>query len=133
MNVAEVMDQLGDALDTIDGLRVFPYWADKLTPPAAVVSFPSPLTYDAVYQRASDRAEFPVTIVVGKVDARSARDDLARYLDGAGPASVKTVVEAHATDAWSTVRVTTAEVAVIRIAGVEYLGAEFLIDVLGGA
>lgn len=133
VNIATVMDALGAAVDTIAGVRVFPYWADRVVPPAAVVSFPSPLTFDVGYQRGGDRAEFPLTLLVGKVDARSARDDLAKYLNGTGADSVKTAIEAHVTTAWDSVRVTQAEVAVISIAGTEYLGAEFTIDVIGGA
>lgn len=54
MNLAAVMDELGAALGTIPGLRVFPYWADRITPPAAVVGWPDPLTYDATMRRGSD-------------------------------------------------------------------------------
>lgn len=133
MNIATVMDELGNAVDTIAGLRVFPYWVDKITPPAAVVSWPAPLNFDVAYQRGGDQAEFPLTVVVGKVNARASRNALAKYLAGTGADSVKTVVEAHTTTAWNSARVTQAEVAVITIGGTEYLGAEFTIDIIGGA
>lgn len=131
MNIATVMDELGAAIDLIPGLRVFPYWADKVTPPAAVVSWPSPLTFDATYSRGGDQCSFPLTVLVGKVNARTARDDLAKYLSGSGPDSIKQAVETFATSAWDSARVTQAEVAVITLSGAEYLGAEFTIDVIG--
>lgn len=131
MNIATVMDELGSAVDLIEGLRVFPYWADKVTPPAAIVSWPSPLDFDVAYARGGDRAEFPLTVLVGKVNARASRDAMAKYLAGSGASSVKQAIEAHATPAWDSARVKQAEVAVISIAGVEYLGTEFTIDVVG--
>jgi hypothetical protein len=45
------MDDLGAALETIDGLRVFPYWADKIVPPAAIVGFPESLDFDETMGR----------------------------------------------------------------------------------
>lgn len=131
MKIADVMDALGEAVDLIEGIRVFPYWADKVTPPACVIGFPEPITYDSTMARGSDRCTFPVTLIVGRVDARSARDDLSRFLDGSGAASVKQAIDAHRSPAWHSARVQSAEVAAINIAGTDYLGAEFTVDVVG--
>lgn len=130
MDIGDVMDALGAAVDTIAGVRVFPYWADKITPPAAIVSWPD-IDYDTTYARGADRLTVPVSLVVGKVDARSARDDLSRFLDGSGAASVKAAIDGHSTAAWDSARVTRAEVAVISVAGISYLGAEFAVDIVG--
>lgn len=131
MNIGNVMDALGAAVDTIPGVRVFPYWADRITPPAAVVGWPDPINYDATYARGSDQMTIPMTIVVGRIDARSARDDLSRFLDGSGAASIKTVVDGHITTVWDSAQVQSATVTVVSVAGVEYLGAEFQIDIFG--
>lgn len=131
MNLGQVMDDLGAALATIDKLRVFPYWADKVTPPAAVVTWPDPLTYDATMIRGADQAELDVLVLVGKVNARSARDALAKYADGSGEHSVKTAVESHQATAYDTARVARAEFGVITVAGVEYLAATFTIEITG--
>lgn len=133
MNIASVMNAIGTACSSISGLRVFPYWADKITPPAAVVSWPTPLEYDTTYQRGGDRADFPLTVLVGKVNARASRDTLAKYLNGKGVDSIKQAIDSHVTAEWDSARVTQAEVAVISIGGVEYLGAEFTIDIHGKA
>ena len=131
MNLASVMDDLADALGTLPGLRVFPYWADRVSPPAAVIGWPDPLTYDAAMVRGGDRVELPLIVMVGKVDARSARDALGVYLNGSGTGSVKAAVEAHEPTAYGSARVTRAEVGVISVAGVEYLAATFYLDLIG--
>lgn len=131
MNIADVMDELGTALGAVDGLRVFPYSADKVTPPAAIVEWPENVNYDTTMARGSDQLDFLVTVVVGRFDARTTRDRLAKYLDGAGDASVKAAIEGAIYTAFDTVRVTTATVDSYTIAGVVYLGAEFKLDITG--
>lgn len=132
LKLNDVMDDLGSALGSIPGLRVFPYWADKVVPPAAVVGWPDPLTYDQTMRRGSDRVtDLPVFVMVGKVDARTSRDQLAVYADGAGARSVKTVIEAHPATAWDVATVTRAEFGTVTVGGVEYLSATFYIDISG--
>lgn len=131
MDLAAVMDDLGAALGAIEGLRVTPYWADRISPPAAVVAWPDPLTYDTTMGRGSDRAEVPVVVLVGKVDTRSSRDAMAAYLAGSGPSSVKAAVEAYQASAYDSARVMRAEVGVVTVAAVEYLAGTFYIDIIG--
>lgn len=130
MNLADVMDDLGTALETITDLRVFPYWADRITPPAAVVTWPE-ITFDETYGRGSDRLEISVITLTGKVDARSARDLAAQYANGSGSTSVKTAIESYAASAWDSARVQRVEFGVISVAGVEYLAATFSVDIIG--
>ncbi|WP_146147531.1 hypothetical protein [Prauserella shujinwangii] len=131
MDIGNVMDDLGAALETISGLRVFPYWAERVTPPAASVGFPEPYNFDATYQRGSDTATFPVTLVVGKVDARTSRDELSQYANGSGASSVKAAIDNHTATAYDVATVSSASFEVVTIAGVEYLAAIFQIDVTG--
>lgn len=131
MLLSAVMDDLGTALATIPDLRVFPYWADTVSPPAAVVAWPDPLTFDATFKRGADGAEIPVHVFVGKVDARSSRDLLARYADGSGTYSVKQAVENHTATAYDVARVNRAEFAVSTVGGTELLAATFYIDITG--
>jgi hypothetical protein len=131
MNLAAVMDDLGTALATIEGLRVFPYWADRVVPPAAVIGWPDPLTYDATMTRGGDQVELPLIVLVGKPDARTSRDAVAAYANGSGPSSVKAVVEGHAPTAYGSARVTRCEFSVITVAGTEYLAATFYLDIIG--
>jgi len=131
MNIATVMDELGTALSTVDGLRVFPYSADKVTPPAAIVGWPDPITYDATMARGADQLDMLLFVLVGRLDARTSRDRLAVYLDGAGASSIKAAVEAGTYTAFDSVRVQEARVEAMTVAGVEYLGAIFQLDLIG--
>lgn len=131
MDVGAVMDDLGAALGSIDGLRVHPYWADRVTPPSAVVGFPDPLTFDATMGRGADRQTFPVHVCVGKVDARTSRDRVAKYADGSGPASVKAAVEGFEATAWDVARVASVDFGAVTIGGTDYLSATFQIEIIG--
>lgn len=130
MNLGAVMDDLGAALETIDGLRVLPYWASRITPPAAIVGFPDPYTFDATYRRGADRATFPLSILVANVDSRSSRDSISGYVDGSGPASVKAAIDAHQPTAYHTARVESVSFEVMTVAGIEYLASIFQVDIV---
>lgn len=131
MDIGAVMDELGTALGGIEGLRVFPYWADRVTPPAAVIGWPDPLTYDSTMVRGGDQVELPMIVLVGKVDARTARDVVSAYADGSGARSVKAVMEAHVPTTYDSVRVTRCEFGVVTVAGTDYLAATFYLDIIG--
>ncbi len=131
MDLAKVMDEVGDALDTIDGLRVYRWPPDTVEPPAGVVSYPDTYEYDATMRRGKDRVTLPIVITVGKASTRTARDRLAAYADGSGPRSIKAVVEAHTYTACGPPRVTGAEFDLATIAGVEMIAATFMADIAG--
>lgn len=131
MNLAAVMDEIGAALGGIEGLRVFPYWTDRLAPPAAMVGWPDPLTFDATYGRGSDKVEFPLHVAVGKFDARSSRDRMAKFADGGGEHSIKAAIESHTPAAYDTARVTRVEFDVLTVADVDYLAATFYVEIIG--
>lgn len=128
--VADVMDELDAALDSIDGLRSHPYETDKVTPPAAIVHWPESIDFDSTMSRGSDLVNIPVTVVVGRSDQRSSRDRLSKYLDGSGPDSIKTVIETHESTAWDSARVVKAEIGAVTIANVTYLSATFDVELV---
>ena len=131
MDLAAVMDEVGDALDTIDGLRVHRWPADNVQPPAAVVTYPAEYRFDETYGRGMDRLVLPVVVLVGRPSERSARDLLGAYVNGSGASSVKAKVEAHTYTACHTVRVESVEFDVVNVAGVDYLAATFTHDITG--
>lgn len=131
MNLHDVMTELADALVVIEGLRRFPYWAERIEPPAVIVSWPDPYTFDATFGRGSDTTSFPVAVLVGMADMRSATTQLAAYCDGSGARSVKTAIEAHQGVSYDSARVESVEFSVIPVAGVEYLAATFTVHVIG--
>ena len=131
MDLFDVSTDLGAALGTIDGLRIFPYWAEKITPPAAVVEWPESIAYDATMMRGADRLTLPVLVAVGKADMRSAWEQLAAYADGSGSSSVKTAIERHAPISYDSARVTRVEFGITVVASVDYLAATFTVDLIG--
>ena len=131
MNLADVMDELGVALETIDGLKVFPYYADRIIPPAAVLAWPDPITYDNTMGRGSDRETMHLFVMVGRFDARTTRDRLAQYLNGGGDTSIKAKVEGGTYTAFDSVRVVQVTVDSYTSGGVELLGADFELDIVG--
>lgn len=131
MNLGDVMDEIGDRLDAIGGLRVYRYPPDNVAPPAAVVTYPETYTYDETYGRGMDRFTVPVIVMVGKVSDRASRDQLGVYLDGSGDKSIKAVVESGTYTAFDTARVTGATFDIVSMAGVEYVAATLPIDIAG--
>lgn len=87
MNVVEVMDEIGDALEAIPGLHVWPYPVDQVSPPAAIVQFPT-VNYDQAFQRGLDRWDGGIVVLVSRVWDKAARDNLSKYVDGSGSTSV---------------------------------------------
>jgi hypothetical protein len=73
----------------------------------------------------------PVVVLVGKVDARTARDLAAKYLDGSGSSSVKAAVDGGTYSACDSARTLSATVGAYSVAGVTYLGVEFQVDITG--
>jgi hypothetical protein len=132
MNLGDVMDQVAARLDTIDGLRVFAYPPDNLTPPAAWIAYPAAYEFDATYGRGMDRiTDLGVVVAVGKVSDRSTRDLISQYTDGSGSASVKAVLQTGTYNAFHTLRVTEVTFDVLTRGGTDYLAALFTLDIAG--
>lgn len=124
-----LMDALGTALGTISGLRVQDYPASVAAVPAAIVGLPSVLEFDATKGRGVDHVVVPVTLLVGMVSERAARDALSLYLAGSGVKSVKAAIDGTLGGVVQTARVMGATVEVLTLAGVDYLGATFEVDI----
>lgn len=131
MNLADVMDELGTVLDTITGLRVYDYNADRITPPAAVVALPEGIDYDATYAHGKDMMTLEVTVMVGKVSDRASRDQIAVYADGSGSKSIKATLDNATYTKCDSVSVKSAEFDVIRVATIDYLAAVFTVAIAG--
>lgn len=131
MNLANVMDEIAAALGSIDGLRVYPYSANTIVSPAAIVDWPEEINYDATYGRGADQQTIKVIVCVAKLTDRGTKGRLAQYLDGSDATSVKAAVDGGTYTACDSVRVARAVVDVITIGAVDYLGAEFDVEVTG--
>lgn len=126
-NMTDVMDQLGVALGTITGLRVFDFPPKSAQPPWALVRMPESIDYDLTMGRGSDR--MTIEVVVGVADGvdRVVRDAIAAYAAGSGSSSVKAAIEAATVG--SSARVTKVEFDGWTLGGVIYPAAIFTVDI----
>lgn len=131
MDLGAVMDEIGDQLATIDGLRVYRYPPESASVPATIVSYPERIDFDSTYLRGSDLMTVPIVVVVGKPSARASRDRIAAYCDGAGASSIKQVLESGTYSAFNTIKVTEAQFDVVTIGTTDYLAAVFNAEVSG--
>lgn len=132
MNLKDVMDQVGDALESITDLNVFRFPPYSLTPPAVVVSYPEQYNYDSTYGRGMDRIpDLQVVVVEGRPTDHSTRDRLAAYADGSGPRSIKQAIEAGTYTACDSVRVVSVLFDPVDIGGTTYMAALFEVDIAG--
>jgi hypothetical protein len=131
MILRDVMDDLGEALKTIPGLRVKPYNEQRVMAPMAMVSLPRVYRYDATFDRGSDDIEVPIVVMVGRIDAESARNALGPYVDPTGPESVKHAIEHHPSTVWDIAHVMDVQFLVMSVSSLEYLTATFRVRVVG--
>ena len=135
LDLVAVMDGIANTLGASDlgfADRVFEWPTLSVNPPCAVVGYPTALTFDATYARGSDRATFPVWVILGRIDARSTRDQVGLYLGfGAGGAeSVKDALDGDLAGSCQSCRVTAATIEAVNISGVDYQSIRFDLDVL---
>lgn len=134
MNLAEVMDELAQAIEAVPQLqgRTYAYPPDAITPPAAIVSYPDTIVFDEAYARGMDRMTMNVWVYEGKVSDRAVKDRLGAYCNGSGPSSIKAAIEAHDYTTCDSVRVASIEFDTTAfIAGVDHISAVFEVDVAG--
>lgn len=131
MKMVDVMDEIGDALGSIAGLRVHSHPVDRLEPPAAVVQFPV-MNFDQAFQRGLDRWEGGIIVAVSRVWDRTARDNIARYVDGSGAGSIHAALRAYDWQYCSYARATRLTwPAGYQVAGVDFVAARFDLDIAG--
>lgn len=130
MILTKVMQEIGSVLATV-GLRVWAYDADKIVPPAGIVSLPRNIDYMGAYGRGLDNIDLEVAAVVGRIDARTSHAAVMPYVDGAGPKSVKQALERHQYTSCDVVVVRNGHFENLTYAGVGYLGAVFAVHVDG--
>lgn len=135
MNIGDVMDEIAERLRGAASLagRTYAYPPGSITPPAAIVSYPTTGTFDATYGRGVDTMTGVVVVVVGSPTLRQTRDQLTKYLDGSGAESVKALLDGDDGDYASCdgVRVADWETDVYTIGGTDYLAAVFSLDIAG--
>ena len=135
MNLGDVMDEIATKLRAAPSLagRTYAYPQARVTPPAAIVDYPSEGGFDATYGRGVDTMTGAVVGVVGRPTERQSRDNISKYINGSGPESVKALVDGDEDDYASCdgVRVAEWETAVWTLDAVDYLAVVFRLDIAG--
>lgn len=131
MDIGNVMDQIGTALDTISELRVNAMPTLDVAVPAANVDYPQNVHFDETYGRGMDRITITVTVMIGVPTERQTRDLLTAYCDGSGASSVKAVLESASYSAFHTIRVSDIDFDVLLNNGIACMAAIFTCDIAG--
>ncbi|MCE7008732.1 hypothetical protein LWC34_38865 [Kibdelosporangium philippinense] len=130
INLADVMEALADRARTLIP-RSFAYPPDKISPPTFLLDLPEAVDYDGTYGRGMDSLRLTALVLVGRAENRASVRNLLPYVDGSGRQSVKALLESGMYSAMDTVHVSQAELAVYKFAAIDYLGAEFTINITG--
>ena len=104
-----------------------------IEPPTAIVGVMERINYDSTLQRGSDKYEIPLFVYVSRVDAQDSQETLDGYLQSSGSSSIKAQVESDTTlngEAQSVRVVEARDYGVYNINNIEYLGVEFLVEVI---
>jgi hypothetical protein len=132
-NLTNIRTQIGNNLANITSLSVYNYVPDSVEPPTAVVGVMDRVEYDATMQRGVDRYEIPVYLYISRVDAQDSQNTLDSYLISSGSNSVKAQIESDVTlsgEAQSVRVLSASNYGVYNINNIDYLGVEFIIEVL---
>lgn len=133
MNLADVAEEIRTTLGGITGLRTPPWGVEQVQPPAAIVTLPDRIDFDATYGRGKDHyPDMSVVVLVAKPEDRASLRRIAAYADGSGAKSVKAVLEAHVWAACESMRVTSCGFdAGATYASEPMLAAIFHLDIIG--
>lgn len=134
MNLRSIMEEAATLLASLDGInKAYGYPPETVSPPAAYVSYPQSVDYDATYGRGSDRiTNLPISLVVGRVTVETTRDTAAAWASGSGEQSVKLLFEKHQWISCDDLTISSCTFDVETIAGIPYLVAVFTADIIGG-
>lgn len=128
--ISVLRQALAQSISNITGLRTSAFMPDQPSPPQAIVT-PRRVTYDSSMARGLDEYEMIVTVIVGRVEERTAQRTLDGYLSGAGTNSIKQRLEADRTlgGACQTLRVTQmSQYTAIPVGELSYLAAELVVQ-----
>ena len=132
-NLSSIRSGIATNLENISSLTVFGFVPDSIEPPTAVVGVVATLEYDSTMARGADTYNIPVFLYVSRIDAQDSQDTLDAFLASSGSSSVKAQVESDITlgGQAQSVRVVEADnYGVYTINNIDYLGVEFMIEVI---
>jgi hypothetical protein len=134
MDIYAVKDELATVLKTITGLRAYAWAQGAVSAPAALPGWPDRVEYVGTYGRGQSHVpDLPLLVLVGKASERVAAKRLGEYVAESGAKSIPLKLESRA-GSWTTCDVVTVSwvgFPAVAVAGVDYLAAEFHLDIIG--
>lgn len=127
MNLSAVMEAIANTLIEDVHTRTYSWPIENPTVPCMVVAYPE-IDFDFTFDRGSDRAEFPVYYVAGKVSDRNTRDELSNIITGAN--GVKEALSGTLGGVVQSADVTRCAITEITFNGTAYAAAEFTVDII---
>lgn len=132
MNLDAIRDGIVTRLNTISGLRTHPRVPDALEPPAAFLSLNS-ISYDDTFEGGST-VVFDLVVCVAGWDGPRGQEKVDEYVNTTGSKSIRAAIVADPdiAGAAESVRVTGVSDMDrnITVAGSDYVGARFTVEVL---
>lgn len=96
-SITELREGIASNLSAISGLRTTTNFVpDNINPPYAIVA-PNTVDFDQAFHGGLATYNFTITVVVGRVDTRTAQNSLDAYCAPSGASSIKTAVESDRT------------------------------------
>lgn len=125
--ISDIRSGLATRLATISGLRTSATLPDNPNPPIALIT-PNSVQFDDVFKRGMQTYNFTVLVIVGRVDERTAQNNLDAYCASTGSSSIKLAIEGDKTLGGKVFDTRVTEMrnyGQLSIAEVIYLSAEF--------
>jgi hypothetical protein len=126
-SITDLRTGIATNLATISGLRTAATVPDNPNPPIAIV-VPQTVNYDDTFQRGMQTYQFTVLVIVGRVDERTAQNNLDAFVSSTGTKSIKLAVEKDKSLGGKAFDVRVSEMrnyGQVSIGEVTYLSAEF--------
>lgn len=126
-SISTLRTRIATNLATITGLRTTSTMPDSPNPPVAIV-IPRSVSYDEAFRKGMQTYGFNVMVIVGRVDERSAQNNLDSYCSSTGSSSIKLAIESDKTLGGNAFDVRVTEMTnygQITVGEVVYLVAEF--------
>lgn len=126
-SISTLRTSIATNLATITGLRTTSTMPDSPNPPVAIV-IPRSVSYDEAFRKGMQIYGFNVMVIVGRVDERSAQNNLDSFCSSTGSSSIKLAIESDKTLGGNAFDVRVTEMTnygQITVGEVVYLSAEF--------
>lgn len=132
MNIAKVAQEIADRISgRLPEVQCHVSPIRSVTEPAFVMPLPDRIDFDATYQRGADRITYPALMLVSTVADDTTLDRIGQYCDGAGPKSVKQIVESGDYGEFDVIRVVSITFDIVTWGSCDYQSALFEFEIMG--